>query len=249
MRQGRIRMATYEVKAASAVVRSEFIHYDKLPGNSSTNSRIPGLNVELTRPMVLDIVERTIIAILFSTFAYRMLKVPDVKPSIAIFLLVASEVLPAIFILFRRHSAAHSDKVIDWCLGFVGTNVALLSLPAAPGTIISQELCSAILLLGFYVQVASKVILRRSFGVVAANRGVKIEGPYRFVRHPIYAGYTIAHIGFLLGFPSLHNLILYSVALAIQIARMLREERLLNNDPSYCEYAARVRYRLIPMVF
>lgn len=241
-------MATCEPKAS--ILESEFIHHDGgVSDSSSTNSRIPGLNVELTRPMALDIVERAVIAVLFSTFAYRMMTVPEVQPSIATFLLIASEVLPALFILFRRHSAVHSDKVIDWCLAFVGTNVALLSLPAQPGTIISQELCSAILLVGFYVQVASKVILGRSFGVVAANRGVKIEGPYRFVRHPIYAGYTIVHVGFLLGFPSLHNLILYSVTLAIQIARLMREERLLKQDPSYREYASRVRYRLIPMVF
>jgi protein-S-isoprenylcysteine O-methyltransferase Ste14 len=171
------------------------------------------------------------------------------QPTVATFLLLASEVLPAVLILIRRHSAAHSDKILDWCLGFAGTNVALLTLPAVPGHIITQEWCSAILLIGFYVQVAAKVTLGRSFGIVAANRGVKIEGPYRFVRHPIYAGYTISHIGFLLGFPSLHNFVLYSAALALQIARLMREERLLKQDAAYREYASRVRYRLIPGVF
>ncbi len=34
-----------------------------------------------------------------------------------------------------------------------------------------------------------KVLLGLSFGVVAANRGVKIGGPYSFIRHPMYAGY------------------------------------------------------------
>ena len=89
----------------------------------------------------------------------------------------------------------------------------------------------------------------RSFGVVAANRGIQVVGPYRIVRHPMYAGYTIIHIGFLLAFPSLPNTILYSVTLAVQIARLLREERLLNSDPRYREFSSKVRYRLLPGVF
>ena len=34
--------------------------------------------------------------------------------------------------------------------------------------------------------------LGRSFGVVAANRGIKSRGPYSFVRHPIYLGFLVA---------------------------------------------------------
>ena len=240
-------MTTLETGAAPIAAQSEFVHQDG--ALSGPNSRIPGFNLEITRAMALDVVERTIVAVLFATFVYRMLFVPDIQPSIATFLLIASEVLPPCLILIRRHSEAQSDKVIDWCLGFLGTNVALLTLPAHPGTLITQEWCSVILLFGFVVQVASKLTLGRSFGIVAANRGVKIDGPYRFVRHPIYLGYTIAHIGFLLGFPSLHNLIIYSVALVIQIARLLREERLLMQDPRYRAYMRQVPYRLIPRVF
>jgi protein-S-isoprenylcysteine O-methyltransferase Ste14 len=105
------------------------------------------------------------------------------------------------------------------------------------------------MLVGLYVQISAKVFLGRSFGLVAANRGIKVTGPYRIVRHPMYAGYTIIHVGFLLSFPSLWNLVLYSTQLAIQMARLLREELLLNQDQSYRDYAARVRYRLIPMIF
>ena len=57
------------------------------------------------------------------------------------------------------------------------------------------------MLIGLYVQISAKVILGRSFGLIAANRGIKVAGPYRIVRHPIYAGYTIIHVGFLLALP------------------------------------------------
>ena len=105
------------------------------------------------------------------------------------------------------------------------------------------------MLLGLYVQISAKVILGRSFGLIAANRGIKVAGPYRIVRHPIYAGYIITHVGFLLGFPSLWNLGLYSTQLLVQVARLLREEHLLKQDLSYRAYAANVRYRLFPMIF
>ena len=105
------------------------------------------------------------------------------------------------------------------------------------------------MLIGLYVQISAKVILGRSFGLIAANRGIKVAGPYRIVRHPIYAGYTIIHVGFLLAFPSVWNLVLYSTQLVVQVARLLREEFILNQDQSYRDYAVRVRYRLVPMIF
>ena len=86
-------------------------------------------------------------------------------------------------------------------------------------------------------------------GLVPANRGVKSGGPYYFVRHPMYAGYTLIHIGFLLGFPSLQNFLLYLTTFLIELARLMREELVLNNDPVYRDYAVRVRYRLLPGIF
>lgn len=63
------------------------------------------------------------------------------------------------------------------------------------------------------------------------------------------SGYTIAHIGFLLAFPSFWNLAVYGGALLVQIARLLREEQILLTDPSYRQFARQVRYRLLPGVF
>ncbi len=65
----------------------------------------------------------------------------------------------------------------------------------------------------------------------------------------MYAGYTLTHIGFLLGFPLLQNSLLYFTAFLIDVTRLVREESVLNHDPLYRKYAARVRYRLLPGVF
>jgi protein-S-isoprenylcysteine O-methyltransferase Ste14 len=113
----------------------------------------------------------------------------------------------------------------------------------------SATISTTLMLVGMFVQISAKVTLWRSFGIVAANRGVKVEGPYRFVRHPMYAGDVITHVGFLLAFPSWQNAAVYMGSLAIQVFRLLREERVLNLDPVYRAYASKVRYRLLPGVF
>ena len=205
---------------------------------------------KLSRVMLLDIFERAVVVLVFCHFAFVMLTAPEGTAGniLSIFLLV-SESLPVFLILTRRQAKALSDKTVDWLLGLMGTILPLLAVPVAAGALVPAGVCGAIMLIGFYVQISAKLILGRSFGMIAANRGIKVAGPYRIVRHPIYAGYTIIHVGFLLAFPSLWNVVLYSTVLAVQIGRVLREELLLSQDQSYRDYAARVRYRLIPKIF
>jgi protein-S-isoprenylcysteine O-methyltransferase Ste14 len=198
-----------------------------------------------SRVMALDVFERAVVLLVFGHFAFVMVG----KASVLSLILLASESLPVFLILIRRPASALSDRTVDWLLALVGTILPLLAVPAGSGALVPPGLSGAIMLIGLYVQISAKLILGRSFGLIAANRGIKVAGPYRIVRHPIYAGYTLIHVGFLLGFPSLWNLVLYSTELTIQMARVLREEHLLNQDPSYRNYAACVRYRLIPMIF
>jgi protein-S-isoprenylcysteine O-methyltransferase Ste14 len=203
----------------------------------------------LSRVMLLDILERSTLMLVFGHFAFVMLTAPAGASSILGPILLVSESLPVLLILTRRPSKALSKRTGDWLLGLGGTILPLLAVPAGSGGLVSTEFCGAIMLIGLYVQISAKVILGRSFGLIAANRGIKVAGPYRIVRHPMYAGYTIIHIGFLLGFPSFWNILLYSTELVIQLARLLREELLLNEDQNYRAYAARVRYRVIPLIF
>jgi protein-S-isoprenylcysteine O-methyltransferase Ste14 len=104
-------------------------------------------------------------------------------------------------------------------------------------------------LIGNIWQAMAKLVLRRSFGIAPANRGVKISGPYRLMRHPMYFGYLLTHIGILILMPSLWNLAIYAVAWFAQIFRLLAEERLLGEDENYRAYQSQVRYRLLPGLF
>lgn len=102
---------------------------------------------------------------------------------------------------------------------------------------------------GIIFQICAKLTLRRSFGFLPANRGVVVGGPYRMVRHPIYLGYVIRDLGFLLPNFGIQNLAVLVMHICLQVCRIVREERVLSKDSGYRDYMRRVRYRLIVGVF
>ncbi|ARM88567.1 phospholipid methyltransferase domain-containing protein [Rhizobium sp. CIAT894] len=198
---------------------------------------------------VLDIVEKVLICYLFVAIVMRI--VPQMQDNRAIIdgLLLVSEGAAAFLILTRRATRNASLRVYDWTVTAIGTLFPLLVSPTTTEPLAPLWLCGMVMCLGFILQISAKLVLRRSFGLVPANRGVKIGGPYRFVRHPMYAGYLMTHVSFFLANPSLLNFAIYAAALAAQCFRLLAEERLLKEDPAYAAFMTTTRYRLIPFVF
>jgi protein-S-isoprenylcysteine O-methyltransferase Ste14 len=199
--------------------------------------------------VVLDIVERATFVALFARFAVLTIQNLIATPGIETFLMLVSETLPCAMILFRRPSQTLSSRPADWFFGFAGSIAPLLARPAVVAPLLPQAICLVFILGGLFIQVGAKLVLGRCFGVIAANRGIKVAGPYRLIRHPIYAGYTITHIGLLLTMPSPLNATLYALAFAFQVVRMLREEAILMQSQDYRDFAARVRYRVLPGIF
>ena len=87
---------------------------------------------------------------------------------------------------------------------------------------------------------------------IQADRGHVVcdSGPYRFVRHPGYAGSILPLLGIALALGSVWTLIPAAVALVITVIRTVLEEQTLQEElPGYRDYAQRVRFRLIPGVY
>ena len=205
----------------------------------------------LTRKaIILDLCERAFVSILYLSFVYRMSSGFSSTPDLTTVLLVLSETLPFVYIVLRAPSITLSQTPSDWVFAILGTVMPLMVKPViGVPPLVPLAVCSGIMAAGLFLQVSAKLVLGRAFGIVAANRGIKIIGPYQILRHPIYAGYTLTHVGFLLAAPSLINTLIYATGLTIQIIRIFREERVLMQDAGYRDFAARVRYRLLPGVF
>jgi len=103
-------------------------------------------------------------------------------------------------------------------------------------------LCSA----GAFLTLVSVQSLGRSFAVLPSVRPIQTSGSYRFVRHPIYLSYLITAVGIVIRHPSIYNGAVALVGAMLMVWRIKFEERLLVQEPSYREYIAEVRYRLIP---
>ncbi len=83
--------------------------------------------------------------------------------------------------------------------------------------------------------------LGRSFAIMATARGLVVEGPYRIVRHPLYAAEAITTVGVLIANWSATAALIGVVWCALQFRRMHHEERVLRAVfPEYGDYACRV---------
>ncbi len=137
-------------------------------------------------------------------------------------------------------------QVDRWLVASFGASLIELE----PGTAIAPLFIAAPLqFLALWVVIWGKMSLGRSFAILPANRGVVTGGAYRFVRHPIYAGYLTGHVLYLLSSFSFYNMAVYSFITVFQLHRLMREEALLAQTPEYKDYMSRVRYRLFYGVF
>jgi len=114
---------------------------------------------------------------------------------------------------------------------------------------VSDALTMIISGVGLTFVVMGKLTLGRSFGLAPANRGVVSTGLYRAVRHPIYMGYLITHVGFVVANPTSWNLLVLALADVGLLIRAVYEERTLAADSAYRDYMQRVRWRIVPKVF
>ncbi|MEO6398702.1 MAG: isoprenylcysteine carboxylmethyltransferase family protein [Tepidiformaceae bacterium] len=151
--------------------------------------------------------------------------------------------------LTRRSSRVTSKSWADWVVATAGAWLPLAFQTAAGANGLAGISGTLVQVVGLGVTVFSFLTLGRSFGIVAADRGLKVHGPYRIVRHPIYVGHSITMTGLVIANFSTFNALLLAVITTFQLLRILAEERVLTSSGDYAAYAARVRWRLLPGLY
>jgi protein-S-isoprenylcysteine O-methyltransferase Ste14 len=191
----------------------------------------------------LDGAERVLVTALFLFLLYRFASALHEHPTNGIYLVTEGIVM--LLVVLRRSTDQISLSPRDWFIAFAGTT---LSMAVLPGTAIEplSTLSGIFLIVGFLISLAAKLQLRRSFGLVAANRGIKTRGVYGLVRHPMYLGYFFVQAGMLMLNFSVWNILVLGSWAILQIMRINAEEKVLMADAGYRAHAERVRFRLFP---
>ena len=162
-------------------------------------------------------------------------------PTILAWVMALHNLILSIIYLFRQPADTYDRKGL-----WLGVIAALLpSVNALPDTL--PPFATVIGLTSYGLILWSLCTLGASFGIAPADRGLVVQGPYRYVRHPMYLGELVLRFVLVAASPQPVWSVLFAIALvAIQVARILREEKIIRD---YQLYAGWTRWRLIPGVW
>jgi len=124
----------------------------------------------------LDLIEKFLVATFMIVLAARLVPVVLATGALPPMLLLMSEGVVVLFILLRRPTQDISRRGGDWLLGLAGTLLPLLAIPPVGSALLPWHVAETVMIAGFLLQLSAKLTLRRSFGVVAANRGIQTGG-------------------------------------------------------------------------
>ena len=196
-----------------------------------------------------DLTARAVCAALFTLLSFNLLGEFLRTGHITGLLLLTSESLIVVLTIARRRA-----RIVD--RSFVAAATTTLSVAGPPllrasaaAPLAGDAVTAVMSAAGLIVVIVAKLTLGRSFGIAPANRGVVARGPYSIVRHPIYTGYVITHIAFVMAHPTAWNVAIVLIADSALIARALLEERVLAADRTYQAYCTRVAWHLVPGLF
>jgi len=205
--------------------------------------------MESPRRNTSELLARATVSVLFTLLTINILQDFLRTGRVTGLLLLVSEALVIVLTVIRRPAHIVDRSVRAAMVTAISVVGPPLLLPSDAGGLVPDVATAAASALGLAFVVLGKLTLGRSFGLVPANRGVVIRGPYALVRHPIYSGYLITHFSFLVAHPSWWNAVVIGIADTALILRALIEERVLNGDAEYQAYCRRVEWHLVPGVF
>ena len=163
-------------------------------------------------------------------------------------LLLLGEIITISLVIVAKPTDTRDFSITPVLLTVAGTFCIILVSLDTGIQLVPRIVSQTIMVIGICWQILSKIYLGRSFGLLPAHRSVVDTGPYRLIRHPIYFGYFINHVGFLLNQFSLYNLMILTIVYLFQFGRMYYEEKTLSRSEEYRQYKERVKKRFIPFV-
>jgi len=130
--------------------------------------------------------------------------------------LAVQSLLAAVFLALRRRarrSAGCLWQALAWTSAFLPMLMVVPDRAAGWG------------LPGLALSIWALLSLGTAFDIAPADRGLVRRGPYRFMRHPMYAGELLALLPFC--FVSPRNMMIFVLFSLCLVARMWKEDSLL----------------------
>jgi protein-S-isoprenylcysteine O-methyltransferase Ste14 len=196
-----------------------------------------------------DLAARTVIVGLYTLLLINLLADFHRTGRTTGLLLLASESLVVVFTVVRRRAQLVDRSITAGAITVISLAGPPLLRASGVNGPVPDVVTTGVSAGGLALVIIGKLALGRSFGIVPANRGVVRSGPYALVRHPIYAGYLVTHIAFVVANPRPWNVAVVLVSDLALVARALMEERLLAGDRAYAAYCRSVEWHLVPGIF
>jgi protein-S-isoprenylcysteine O-methyltransferase Ste14 len=140
---------------------------------------------------------------------------------------------------------------LHWAVAGLDRGHLHLSKTVPPGV---EAVALALFTLAWIVFVWAMYVNRffSSIPRIQSERGHSVitSGPYCFVRHPGYTAALLAAVTSGIALGSWISTFIAPIALVLLLWRTIVEDRMLQSDlPGYADYAARIRYRLVPGIW
>lgn len=155
--------------------------------------------------------------------------------------LFAHAMLSACMLVLHRKTSRHApllQRLVAWASALLPFAIQVNNSVPVVNRILSLS--------GVVIAIWTIATLGKSFDVSPADRGLVKHGPYKWLRHPMYASELFSVMVIVIVDLSWRNILVTLVLMATLFLRIQWEEKIIRG---YSEYGQQVRSRLLPGVW